>query len=246
MKKHVFLFLISLFSLVSFAQKTTKDKINSARVYYNVEKIFPPNQLKKIETSFFSKESVRETVMGSYLKTKPVTSILEFKNTISYYVLSDEDLNELNDARYMSFNLSSTLAASSNKYYIDLNSNGRFFKAKNMQMEYELIYFEQPKWKIFEETKSILGYKCKKALKVDSYKSKTYVWFTEEIPYGFGPKTFFGLPGLILEIEKGNNVFVAKKIEINPKDIKIVKPKANLKTTTKEKEKIFSKIFDEN
>ena len=234
------------FCLTVFCQEDKKEKIVSGRIFYNVEKIFPPDKLEKTKTMFFSKESTREMLIACYLKTKPVTSILKFKNDISYYVLSKKDLEEYNDKTQIGFNTSSTLAASNSQYYIDLNSKEKFFKAKNMQMEYELIYFEQPKWKVLNEPKSILGYNCKKAIKIDDYKSKTYVWFTEEIPFGFGPKSYFGLPGLILEIEKGNDIFIAEKIEINPKNIKIKKPKANLKTTAKEKEKIFSKIFDDN
>lgn len=54
-------------------------------------------------------------------------------------------------------------------------------------------------WKITNETKDILGYKCTKA--VSKFRGRTYVaWYTEEIPVNDGPWKFHGLPGLILEV----------------------------------------------
>lgn len=61
----------------------------------------------------------------------------------------------------------------------------------------------QVEWEITKETKKILGYEC--------YLAKTEIedggdtslvveaWFAPSLPYSFGPKAFYGLPGLILE-----------------------------------------------
>lgn len=54
-------------------------------------------------------------------------------------------------------------------------------------------------------------------------KDKSVVaWFTKELPYYLGPKFFYGLPGLILEINEGNTIVLkATEIKTYNKKIKI-------------------------
>ncbi len=78
-------------------------------------------------------------------------------------------------------------------------------------------------WKITDETKTIAGYRARKAI-TDSYElpkshslydGKVYAWFTTDIPIAAGPGRYAGLPGLILEIqyERGTESYIFKKIE---------------------------------
>lgn len=48
-------------------------------------------------------------------------------------------------------------------------------------------------------------------------------WYTLDIPVSLGPAEYWGLPGLILEIEQGNSVLVCSKIVMNAADIVEVK-----------------------
>lgn len=61
----------------------------------------------------------------------------------------------------------------------------------------------QIEWEITKETKMILGYECflAKAEIADGGDNNLAVeaWFAPSLPYSFGPKAFYGLPGLILE-----------------------------------------------
>lgn len=86
-------------------------------------------------------------------------------------------------------------------------------------------------WDFSDETKFILGFKCRKA-------SRTYkqfnarkgeyveftpvVWYCPEIPVPYGPIGFHGLPGLVLEGSNNSKiVYRAKKVQFNKKvDIK--------------------------
>ncbi|VXB06757.1 GLPGLI family protein [Flavobacterium sp. 9R] len=95
-------------------------------------------------------------------------------------------------------------------------------------------------WDITTESKSISNYLCYKAIKlipfVDRYgenKTKQVVaWFAPSLPFPFGPKNFYGLPGLILELHENKTTYLATKIVLTDKEFKIDFPKG--KTIPKE------------
>lgn len=69
------------------------------------------------------------------------------------------------------------------------------------------------KWKIFPETKTILGYKCKIAKA--NFRGRDYIaYFCPEIPISDGPFKFQGLPGLILEIYSMDNFIKYTALEV--------------------------------
>jgi GLPGLI family protein len=71
-------------------------------------------------------------------------------------------------------------------------------------------------WKIENEFKDVIGYKCQKA--TTFYRGRNYeAYFTTAIPYQTGPWKFCNLPGLILEVYSTDDVF---KIEANKLVIK--------------------------
>lgn len=102
------------------------------------------------------------------------------------------------------------------------------------------------KWKISDETKTILKHVCKKATTTstpqamtmnfriggqgrrngtDSAQSKPTppkemeitVWYAEDIPVSVGPDAFSGLPGAILEVDVDNGANITKATEISSK-----------------------------
>lgn len=116
-------------------------------------------------------------------------------------------------------------------------------------------------WKLENETKKIGGYLCHKAIaktfipdeKQDStVHEKTnffenikkpneiiiIAWYTEEILVNHGPEDYWGLPGLILEINDGKSAILCSKLILNVKE--------NLKLDLPKKYKTISKIqFEE-
>lgn len=88
-------------------------------------------------------------------------------------------------------------------------------------------------WELSEETKKIGNYTAQKANFTKIVDSKRFstgmtemenvkdtlqvtVWFTPEIPVSHGPEYYFGLPGLILEVQNQGRTLICEKLELNP------------------------------
>ncbi len=97
-------------------------------------------------------------------------------------------------------------------------------------------------WELTDETKKIGDYTCYKARysrvvearqfsagmeEMENVKDTvtTVAWYTPEIPVSHGPAEYWGLPGLILEVQDGRNTLLCEKIVLNPNEaIAIQKP----------------------
>ncbi|MDI1324932.1 MAG: GLPGLI family protein [Algoriphagus sp.] len=103
---------------------------------------------------------------------------------------------------------------------------------------------EPAEWELTDESKKIGNYTAQKAIYskiIDSQRFSTGMtemenvkdtinitaWFTPEIPVSHGPENYFGLPGLILEVQNQGRVLICDKIELNPSSnpVKIDRPK---------------------
>ncbi|MGG6230229.1 GLPGLI family protein [Tenacibaculum sp. SDUM215027] len=117
-------------------------------------------------------------------------------------------------------------------------------------------------WKMTGETKNIGNYTCYKATKTrketrtsmsmtdgeteekkEEVTIETIVWYTPVIPISNGPGQFWGLPGLILEVQDGKQTIVCTEIVLNPSEkTEIKEPTKGKKVTQKE----FDNIMDEH
>lgn len=97
-------------------------------------------------------------------------------------------------------------------------------------------------WKLEKETKNIGNYTCFKATRTREVTEQTFssdsdslvnitknqttvAWYTLDIPIQHGPSDFWGLPGMILEINDGDQTILCSKIVLNPeKKTKIEAP----------------------
>lgn len=120
-----------------------------------------------------------------------------------------------------------------NRYTNKTETYGKLFLIKDT--------LSNRKWELVNETKNIGDYTCFKAIFKDDYTTQTItedgkveevtkertttVWYTPQIPVNNGPSDFYGLPGLILEVNEGDLTLVCTKIVINPKEaVKIIEP----------------------
>lgn len=113
-------------------------------------------------------------------------------------------------------------------------------------------------WKLEKETKKIGNYTCYKAVAVlksaeeseeekadktvflgEPKDTKIIAWYAPEIPVSHGPGAYWGLPGLILEVNDGITTLLCSKIVLNSKDKTEIKaPKKGKKVSAAEYRKI--------
>ena len=135
---------------------------------------------------------------------------------------------------------------------------------------------EQPKWELGTESKKIGQYTAYKATmttvdtKVDwgsifrrgrrgvqkdstntEDKEKVKMvnvtaWYTPQIPVSSGPESYWGLPGLILELNADRTTMLCTEIVINPSEaVTIEKPKKGTKVTREKYNKIIKQKTEE-
>ena len=134
----------------------------------------------------------------------------------------------------------------------------------------------KPAWVLGSETKKIGNYTCFKATltkkvdpasfsnfrggrsnnnnerKKDSVKVELQkemivtAWYTPQIPVSQGPAEYWGLPGLILEINAGKTTILCSEIVMNPSEKELIKrPKKGKKVTREQYDKIVKKKLSE-
>jgi len=71
-------------------------------------------------------------------------------------------------------------------------------------------------------------------------------WYTPQIPVSTGPQDYWGLPGLILEINAGRTTMLCTEIVLNPSEkVEIKAPKKGEKVTRKKYDAIVKKKTEE-
>ncbi|HLA55135.1 MAG TPA: GLPGLI family protein [Flavobacterium sp.] len=60
-------------------------------------------------------------------------------------------------------------------------------------------------------------------------------WYAPEIPVNQGPEKYWGLPGLILEINDGKTIVLCSKLVLNPKDKVVIKEPTNGEVVSQKK-----------
>ena len=123
-------------------------------------------------------------------------------------------------------------------------------------------------WVLGSETKNIGDYTCFKAtfkrevevvesgISINSDKEfdenvtveerEVVAWYTPQIPVSNGPGNYHGLPGLILEVNDGNQTLMCSKIVLNPEDkVKISEPTKGKKVSQEKYDEIMDKKMKE-
>ena len=160
------------------------------------------------------------------------------------------------------------------KKYINIKDKNSIVEDEIFGREFLIIEpLEKPDWKLVNETKKIGEYNCFRAellipvsekqrkeyeeflkkeetkpalFKMEEPKDKVIIaWYIPEIPLSFGPNNYWGLPGLILEINEDKTIILCSKVTLNNKEkSKIKAPNTGEKVTQKKFDAIQKKKTD--
>lgn len=124
------------------------------------------------------------------------------------------------------------------------SSTYKVFFDQDKKQTYIIDSLPNYQWSLVNESKTIAGYKCKKATtrkNIMNRHQNITAWYCEEIAINDGPKDFNGLPGFIIQIEINDTTLIKfeklkiitnETLEITPPELKI--------------EPITIKVYEEN
>jgi GLPGLI family protein len=214
-----FIYLIFLFNF-SHAQ--------SGKIEYNVLVNIDMSNVPQSKVDFFNQMVSDANSLKFELSFNKYIS--SFKNIESLQNNSVSHIKMLNVAR-------AAFTPDSDVYLNHIEKREINKKGDGTMVESE---YSKNDWKISTESKKIAGYLCYKAIQKLPFINRQgelifaqiLAWFAPSLPYPFGPKNFYGLPGLIIELTENKTTYLMTKIKLVDKDLEIYFPKG--KTISKE------------
>ena len=219
-----------------FLSSVLNSQINSGHITYG-EKIININ----IDTTKISSSNLKNILTSQYIAKKEA-----LESDVDVYDLTynkKEAIFKPIRKLLLGNSLAYKYAISNGIYYTNLSEK----KLKHQYDTYGELFLitydtNDYQWLITNETKIINKYKCQKAVlyteNTKKVKSKIIAWFTNEIPLSFGPKSYSGLPGLILELTERGHLFYVRNISFKAENINIKAPKKGISVSIKEFENI--------
>lgn len=222
----IFVLMTILLSFNSISQ------IVSGKIIYKIQPIDIELDSKSDKINSLNEKMYQEAQKQSFT--------LEFNTIKSSFVLNNilEPNNEEKYSKGIS-NLASMLITSGYNYYLNLNTKTVILQNTDGLLIEEK--YDKKNWEITSESKKIADYLCYKAIYIKNYTGRNgksisipiTAWFAPSLPYGYGPKDYNGLPGLILELQERKTIYYASLITLSKdKEIEIEFPKG--KTVAKE------------
>jgi GLPGLI family protein len=127
--------------------------------------------------------------------------------------------------------------------YIDFQEESKVSLQEFMTREFRVESpLDKKGWKLDPTRKKIGEYICMKAT-MNLEGDTVTAWFAPEIPVPAGPAEYYGLPGVVLAVERlGETVLMATTIDLSPPPADLlVKPESGKKTSPE----AFEQIVDE-
>jgi GLPGLI family protein len=264
--KIVFAFLLVTTSAINAQEFQGKAEYFSKRILSKKEKKIDPSEKNGIDPET---EKVFQDAMK---KASEKQFILSFNKIESLYE-EQEQIEKPEAPANGGFSISVAFSGEGKKY-LNLKDKISIEEADIFGKEFLIVEPpEKLDWKLLNETKKIGDYNCFKAeltvqatekqkeeykeflkkeetkpalFKMDEPKDKTIVaWYTPEIPVSFGPNKYWGLPGLILEINEEETIILCSKVTLSNKEkSKIKVPNTGEKVTQKKFDEIQKKKTD--
>ena len=233
--------IITLFHLLILSQ-ITHSQYNSGKITYEGTLTLA----KKIANLHKAPKQFRSKMLATYKNIRPVSFTLIF-NTNEALLEKNEPLQLDNAGINLAYYQDSDKVR-----YANISENYQL-RSKEVRGDNYLIRspFNKWKWKISSQTKKVGKYVCYKATasmeqatQKGIKKTVIYAWFCPEISFPFGPHSFGGLPGMILELTINNFTYKAKKVIINKSKLNISAPNKGEKISQQEFLKLESSIWE--
>lgn len=263
MKKILLLLFVTTFS---FAQEF------QGKAYYFSKTIF--NDKIKVEDTGVNKDidpAMEKAFQEALKKASEKNYLLTFNKSECIYEQEQQLEKPKSVAGEMSISVS--FSSSEGKKYINAKDKTSSIEDEILGKEFLIVEpIEKPNWELVDESKKIGDYTCFKAkllipvsekqkkeyeeflkkeeiksslFKMEEPKDKTITaWYTPEIPVSFGPNNYWGLPGLILEINEPELIILCSKVVLNTKGATIKVPNKGQKVSQKEFDAIQKKKYD--
>ena len=263
MKKILLLLFVTSFS---FSQEF------QGKAYYFSKTIL--NDKIKVEDSGLKEEidpEMEKAFQEALKKASEKNYLLTFNKSECIY--EQEQQLEKPKSAAGGMTISVSFSSSEGKKYINAKDKTSCIEDEIFGKEFLIVEpIEKPNWELVDESKKIGDYTCFKAkllipvsekqkkeyeefLKKEEIKSSLFkmeepkdkvitAWYTPEIPASFGPNNYWGLPGLILEINEPELIILCSKVVLNTKGASIKVPNKGQKVTQKEFDAIQKKKYD--
>ena len=215
--KKIVLIIVILLSYSTFAQQTMQWKAN-----YTYKRILDEKQKARRDSLLKSKPEMADFMKRIYKKIDNRKFLLYFNQFESVYKIKPT-MEKPGRSSVFSGNPFANMLLYENIKTKKFSDRRPLF-SETYIVEDTLTNYQ---WKITNESKQIGNYTVIKATGVETYKKgkekkettrQITAWFTPEIPIGNGPNKYWGLPGLIMELNNGQDLFLCDEITQNPKD----------------------------
>ncbi len=192
----------------------------------------------------------------------------EYEMTFSKSVSIYKEIEKLEAEGGMRMAMFGSFMGAGGIFYKDITKQLEVRKLEFMSKEFLVTdSLRTLKWELGKESKMIGSYTCFKATtqkmvtersigrnaktdSVEESKARKWItvtaWYTPQIPVSQGPDNYWGLPGLIMEVNDGTNSILCSKVVLNPKNkIEIVQPKGGEVVNREEYKEIVRKKTEE-
>jgi GLPGLI family protein len=221
-------FLIYICCLVSYSQ--------NLKVTYEFEIPLPdfPEKTEDYLKQHFTKEYKKYNQISRFLKLYTISDGDSYYTTFNKIMESDQ---------FDSMSLASTKILIASVYPIYYN-NGTSL-ANNLLFSDRIVEVKNEQyltWEIQNKTKTILGFKCFKAIpklkpnkkEIKSSFMPLHVWFAPSLNFKASPSVFGDLPGAVLELENQNSILKAIQVEETKEKPQVIKLRSGQESTTYE------------
>jgi GLPGLI family protein len=212
--KNEWLLVILFFSLKAFSQKQITGKVQYKSTLR--QSLYIPGSSDRVNnlTVYFTDTSAAFVVNANYKKEDLIKQTNE--------QIKDPEIRSQVTAQYLPDLL--TILNKPPLFYHKIGTNVFIHKwAQPNEESYCVVdSIAEYTWELLPDTTRILGFFCQKAkckASIVDSKVRTFTaWYTPEIPIPFGPFKFYGLPGLILEVDDTYHNYRVKEIKLELPD----------------------------